>query len=151
MPSPDQNIIAISTIYRRINLWKNEQSRPLGLTAAQVPIIMLIYEKPGISQNNVAQELALEKSVVAKSIKKLMELGFLSRESNKEDKRAYNLFPLKKATEIYPVLIVQGKNCMELLTAGFREEEKIVLNQMLMSILDNTFTFMITNENEQRI
>lgn len=50
---PDKDIVAISTIYRKINMWKNEKAEPYGLTAAQVPIVILVCKEDGMSQNDV--------------------------------------------------------------------------------------------------
>ncbi|MPM97169.1 hypothetical protein SDC9_144342 [bioreactor metagenome] len=143
---PDKDIVAITKIYRKVNLWKNEQAAPLGLTAAQVPIVILACRKSGISQNEMVDELALEKSVVAKSIGKLMEAGYITRKQNKKDKRAFDLFPTEKAQAIYPILVQQGKNCMDLLTAGLSEDEKAALSDLLEKIVQNTYTqFLLTS------
>ena len=138
---PDKDIVALSTINNKITLWKNEQAAPYGLTAAQVPINILVCKKPGISQNEVVDEVGLEKSVVAKTIGKLMDGGYLTRTKNTRDKRAYDLYPKEKAVQIYPVLVSQGKNCMELLTAGFDEHEKAVLGELLERMVDNARVF----------
>ena len=137
---PDKDIVALSTINKKITFWKNEQAVPYGLTAAQVPVIILACKKPGISQNDVVEEVGLEKSVVAKTIGKLMDMGFLTRTQNAKDKRAFDLFPTEKAQEVYPVLVSQGKVCMELLTAGFSESEKALLSELLDRMVENTKT-----------
>ena len=137
---PDKDIVALSRIHKKIMLWKNEQAAPYGLTAAQVPVIILACKKPGISQNDVVEEVGLEKSVVAKTIGKLMEMGFLTRTQNVKDKRAFDLYPTERSMEVYPVLVSQGKACMELLTAGFTESEKALLGQLLDRMAENTKT-----------
>lgn len=137
---PDRDIVAITKIMRKINIWKNEQAAPYGLTAAQVPVIILTCKKPGISQNEVVDELGLEKSVVAKTIGKLMDGGYLIREQNEKDKRAFDLYPTNKALELYPIVVSQGKKCMELLTAGFDQDEKEMLRTLLDRMVENTKT-----------
>lgn len=136
---PDKNIVALSTIYRKVNLWKNEKSLPYGVTAAQVPIVILACQENGISQNDVVEQLALEKSVVAKSVGKLIEAGFLTRKTNAKDKRAYDLLPTEKAFEIYPHLVGQGQECMRRLTTNFSEDEQEQLNILLDKLLKNSF------------
>lgn len=140
MQLPDKDIVAISTIYRKINIWKNEKAAPFGLSAAQVPIVILVCKENGISQNDVVEQMALEKSVVAKSIGKLIASGFLTRQTNPKDKRAYDLFPTEKAREIYPTLVQQGQECMNLLTTGLSIREKEQLSKLLDKLLENTFT-----------
>ena len=104
-------------------------------------------KKPGISQNEIVEEVGLEKSVVAKTIGKLMDMEFLTRTQNAKDKRAFDVFPTEKAQEIYPVLVSQGTACMELLTADFSEDEKALLSALLERMVENTKTrFYAQNE-----
>ena len=139
---PDKDIVAISTIYRKINMWKNEKAEPYGLTAAQVPIVILVCKEDGMSQNDVVEQMALEKSVVAKTGGKLISSGYLIRKTNPQDKRAYNLFPTEKAKKIYPTLVQQGQECMSLLTAGLTKEEKEQFSVLLYKLLNNSFSYL---------
>ena len=106
----------------------------------EVPIINIVCRNPGISQNEVVETLALEKSVVAKSIGKLVECGYLTRKQNKKDKRAFNLFPTEKAMTVYPSLIEQGQQCMDLLTAGLSDKEIATLSILLEKLAVNSKT-----------
>ena len=142
---PDKDIVAITTIMRKINMWKNEQAAPYGITAAQVPVIILTCKKPGISQNDVVDEVGLEKSVVAKTIGKLMDNGYITREQNIKDKRAFDLYPTDKALEIYPTLVSHGKICMELLTTGFSENDREILGKLLDRMVNNAKTHFAEN------
>ena len=45
---------------------------------------------------------------MAKAIAKLIAAGYITREQNPKDKRAFNLFPTEKAQEVYPMLVGQG-------------------------------------------
>lgn len=134
---PDRNLDALSMIYRKIAIWKNEQSEGFGLTAAQVPIVILVCNKEGISQYEVVEELALDKSVIAKSVIKLISSGYLIRRPHPKDKRAYILFPTQKAKEVFPLLIEQGNTCMDLLTTGMTYQERAELNGLLEHMRKN--------------
>ena len=79
-------------------------------------------------------------SVVAKAIAKLIAAGYITREQNAKDKRAFNLFPTKKAWDVYPTLIQQGDLCMELLTDGLTMEERAELSLLLEKMVQNTLT-----------
>lgn len=139
---PDKDIVALTTINKKITFWKNEQAAPFGLTAAQVPIIILACKKPGISQNEVVDEVGLEKSVVAKTIGKLMDGGYITRTQNIRDKRAFDLYPTERAESIYPILVSQGKTCMALLTSGFSDEEKVQLSEQLERMVKNASSML---------
>lgn len=138
MSFPDKMMIAFSIIYRKSNLWKNDRASQLGLTSAQFPIITLVCNNEGISQNKVVERLLLEKSVVAKSIGKLIELGYITRQQNEKDRRVYNLFPTDRALDICPEIVRQSKLCMELLTEGMTAEEKRTLSMLLEKVVANS-------------
>ena len=104
-------------IYRKINARRSEHAAPLGLSSSQVTIIIETCKNSGISQTELVKRLSHEKSVVAKAIAKLIAAGYITREQNPKDKRAFNLFPTEKAQEVYPTLVEQGDQCMERLTA----------------------------------
>lgn len=48
--------------------------------------------------------LSLDKSVIAKTVARLEETGFLSRRTNPKDKRTYDIHPTEKARAVYPAL-----------------------------------------------
>lgn len=140
MRLPDRKIAALLMIYRKINAWRSEHAAPLGLSSSQVTIIVETCKSGGISQTELVRRLSHEKSVVAKALAKLIAAGYITREQNPKDKRAFNLFPTEKAQAVYPTLVEQGDQCIELLTAGFSEEEKAELGILLDKMLENTQT-----------
>ena len=137
MVFPDRNLIALSVIHRKAILWKNANLEQYGLSAAQDPIIVLVCRENGISQNEIVEKLELEKSVVAKSIGKLVDNGFIVRERSKTDRRAFFLYPTQKAKEIYPILIENGNDCMKLLTQNMEPDEIVQLTELLKKLMEN--------------
>lgn len=140
MLRPVKNILMLSMIHRKFNIWIKEKAAPFSLTSSQVSILLLICDEPGISQSKVVESLFLEKSVVAKSIRKLMENGYMIQEQNLDDKRAFNLFPTQKALDIYPTLLQYLLDCMEHLTLGLSAEEQETLTALLEKLLSNTLS-----------
>lgn len=134
---PDKDIISLSIVYRKSSMWRTEQAAVFGLSSAQVPIVLMTCSKPGVSQNEIVKSLALEKSVVAKSIGKLMDMGYLTREQNQTDKRAFQLYPTEKALEAYPALVEHGKKCIALLTEGLTDDERAMLSLLLEKMVRN--------------
>lgn len=137
---PVKNIFMISMIHRKFNIWIKEKAAPFSLTSSQVSIILLICDEPGISQSKVVESLFLEKSVVAKSIRKLMENNYIIQEQNSSDKRSFNLFPTQKALDIYPTLLQYVLDCMDHLTHGLNNEEQETLTTLLEKLITNTLS-----------
>lgn len=136
--------VAASTIYRKTQIWKAEQSTDLGLSAAQIPAVIIVCREDGISQNELGEMLLLDKSTVAKIVGKLVENGYFIRTSNTKDKRAFDLIPTKKATDIYPSLLELGVIWDDYLTNGMTEDEIIIFERLLLKAAQNATFFSKT-------
>lgn len=136
-PKLNDNNSSISVIYRKMTIWQNHYCIPLGLTAAQVPVILWTCVLGKASQNTLAKKLVIDKSVVAKTVANLIQTGFLQREINPEDTRSYLISPTEKALAVYPFLIENGCDWMNHLTDGMTEEEKSQFSALLKKAAKN--------------
>ena len=69
------------------------------LSNIQYNIAYVILNNPGISQDGISTYLHLDKSSVAKLIVKLIDMGYVIREVNQDDKRQYQLYLTEKGKE----------------------------------------------------
>tara|TARA_R100000322_G_scaffold131171_1_gene87190 strand:- start:11687 stop:12184 length:498 start_codon:yes stop_codon:yes gene_type:complete len=60
---------------------------PLNLESGSIGILCLIWVNPGISQNDLAENLAMKKSAIAKLVKSLEAQGYLERQRVAGDRR----------------------------------------------------------------
>nr|WP_255553375.1 MarR family winged helix-turn-helix transcriptional regulator [Maritimibacter sp. DP1N21-5] len=60
---------------------------PLNLETGSIGILSLIWVNPGISQNDLAENLAMKKSAIAKLVKSLEKQGCLERKRVPGDRR----------------------------------------------------------------
>ena len=77
----------------------------ISLTYAQLPILILIYENEGISQQQIAQDGGYDKGTITKQVQKLEEMGYIRVQPSKKDKRAKELYTTAKARGIMLSLI----------------------------------------------
>ena len=133
--------IATSIIYRKTQIWKTEQSVDLGLSAAQIPVVIIVCREKNISQNELGEMLGMDKSTIAKIVVKLEQDGYLVRTINAKDKRAFNLIPTEKSLDSYPQLIKIGDVWNNCLTNGMTEEEIMTLERLLVKAAQNVTTF----------
>lgn len=64
--------------------------------------IMAIYDNQGLSQDDLVKMFAQSKANIAKSVKKLEDEGYITREVNPENRRKYMLKTTSKANELVP-------------------------------------------------
>ena len=73
---------------------------PFGLKGYHARYLVEIGACPGISQDQLAQKLHVDKSNVTRQVAFLEENGYLQRQPSPTDKRVQQLFPTDKAQEL---------------------------------------------------
>lgn len=128
------------SLMRRINVIsrcaQNYKSERLSgeLSGCHHPFVFCISRNPGMSQDSIAKHLCLNKSTVARAISYLEEHGFVTRETDKEDKRILRVYPTDKMLEVLPEVKRIGAEWNSLISERISEEELIVFNSVLERI-----------------
>ena len=68
----------------------------------EVRYLMMIYDKPNSSQDDLVSYYAESKANIAKSLKKLEDKGYITRQVNPDNRRKYMLKTTPKANELVP-------------------------------------------------
>lgn len=109
-----------------------------GLSSVQNKVCIAIYNDPGLSQDDVAHELGMDKSSIAKLIAKLMEGNYVIRETNPQDRREYKLYLDKRGEKAVNELVSYLNEFQERFISSIRPELIEELNETLTQILKNT-------------
>jgi DNA-binding MarR family transcriptional regulator len=83
------------------------------------------------------QHMKMDKATTAKAIKKLEEEGYVNRDVNAADKRAYQVFLTLKAREVIPVIQSAVREWEMLIAGGLSEHEAVQVEQILRKMADN--------------
>lgn len=126
----------ISILYRKSHIWLNNGCAQYGLTAAQAVIILISCDFGILTQDEITKRLSLDKSVIAKTVSKLEETGYLTRGKNEGDKRTFDICPTAKAWQIYPVIKEQMQFVFERMTQTMSEEEVSEFKRLLLLASD---------------
>ena len=95
----------INRIYRASVLDRELHFEQKGLKGCQLSYILQIVRQPGLSQDDLSGNLFVHKSSVTRHVQKLLEDGFVYRETDPLDSRKKLIFPTEKAEQIYPEII----------------------------------------------
>lgn len=118
------------TIMRQINLisrceglYRTDKLRGAELGACHHSYVLAICRNPGISQEELARHICINKSGVTRHLAYLEEHGYVSRIHSESDKRVTLVYPTDKMRQVFPDVkrIVEEWN--EYLTAGLTEAE----------------------------
>lgn len=132
--------ISISVLYRKSHIWLSNSCAQCGLTAPQALVILIVCDFKGLTQEDITMRLSLDKSVIAKTVAKLVETKFLVRTPNAKDKRTYDILPTDKAWEAYPFVKRQIDDCFHRMTRQMTEQEQIAFNRLLSLAAETTVT-----------
>ena len=141
----------INNLYRITQSHIDERLKKFNLSSGTYPFLVALHEVEGISQNEISRRLNVDKAMTTRAIKKLLELGYVEKEGNEEDSRAYKLYLTEKAKDIIPEMICEIAAWMNKITSTLGEENKEILMNLLEEVLDNAKEHKLNAEEEDDI
>ena len=137
-----QIIRDITEIVRCTTQYRTEALAPMGLKACHASYLTEICATPGISQDQLASRICINKSNVARQAAILEEDGFITRTPSITDKRIMQLFPTEKTLELLPQISQILSGLEVCLTGDMTEEEKDLLEDLLRRMLAKASSWM---------
>lgn len=126
-----------NNIYRCTQVYVDKRLEKFNLSTGSYPYLLVLSKYEGISQNDISRELNVDKAMSARTVKKLINLGYIEKEENQEDVRAYKLYLTDKGREVIPEIFKIIDEWTEILVQG-NEEDKIKASiEFLESVLEN--------------
>jgi DNA-binding MarR family transcriptional regulator len=113
----------ISSIYRHIQIYLNNQFSNIGFGSGQYLFFIHIARNEGINQKDLSDILAIDKATTAKAIGKLTKLEYIAQKQNIKDKRFNNLYLTDKGKAILPEIKTVLKGTRNILQRGMSTEE----------------------------
>ncbi|MCE9675146.1 MarR family winged helix-turn-helix transcriptional regulator [Paraclostridium bifermentans] len=124
----------ISQIHRRGGSFISKELSGLGVGAGQFMFLLELYRGDGRSQEDLAETLNIDKGTTARAIKKLEEEGFLTREKDEIDKRAYKLYLTDKGKNVKGSIYEVLSKWEVYMTTNLTEEESKLVRALLQKI-----------------
>jgi DNA-binding MarR family transcriptional regulator len=127
----------ISYAYRTIQKSFAKDLAPYHIGWGHFAILVSMYEMEGRSQETLASSRGFDKTMIAKSVVKLEEEGFVRRETDQHDKRVKRLYLTEKSRNLRPEMERIGYRLNELLLRDLDAEESAVAMRNLRKIALN--------------
>ena len=108
-----------------------------GLSSVQQKVCIAILNEPGLSQDDVAKELGMDKSSIAKLIARLMAGGYVTRETNQMDRREYKLYLDTRGEKITKELVRRLEEFQEKYIGVIADGLIENINGTLETVLEN--------------
>ena len=139
MSQINRKILAIA---RCDTQYRSEKMASFGLKSCHTSYLMNICANPGISQDQLAQQILINKSNVARQAAFLEEEGYIRRESSPADRRVMELYPTQKAMDILPQIKQILVDWEQYITEDITEEEVEIITRVLAKMKDKAAAWM---------
>ena len=116
--------------------YRSQTLAPMGLKSCHACYLIEICAHPGISQDQLAARICINKSNVARQAAILEEDGFVTRTPSQQDKRIMQLYPTQKTLDLLPSISPILRQWEACLTAEVSEEELVILEKVLSRMKD---------------
>lgn len=127
----------VGALYRSINSKADSKYKQFNLQKGQYMFITRVCENPGINFMDLSNMLKVDKTTTTKAVKKLIDIGYLNKQQDENDKREYKLTPTKKALDVYEFIIREESKQFEISFKGFSEEEKKTATELIKRMSEN--------------
>lgn len=123
--------VTLKVIERYARFFKNERLKKLGLSNRQAEMILTVLKHPGSSQEEIADRLLVNKSVIARQLTNMEGAGLVTRTVSPADRRVLLVSLTPKAEELVESIRQVNRQWAEFMTEGLTQEEQELLNRVL--------------------
>ena len=124
----------ISVTYRCAMRFREKELADTGLSGCQTPYLTALCRHPGMTQEELARELNVNKSSVTRQLCALEEKGYVRREGDPHDKRSLRVYPTEQTQKMMGRIFGCYGAWNEYLTQDFTEAEKAELSRLMLRI-----------------
>ncbi|KRM12359.1 MarR family transcriptional regulator [Paucilactobacillus suebicus DSM 5007 = KCTC 3549] len=124
----------IGAITRLIQIDSNQHFKEQKLNNNLFIYIIRTVEQPGMFLGELADSMQIDRTTSFRTVKKLIEMGYLELENDTENRKIKRVYPTQRAKQIYPELHsyeqVKSDNLLSALTEDEREQLRQLLNKL---------------------
>ena len=122
----------LNNISRSQAVYRHSKISATDLHSSHYAFVLAICREAGRSQEELAKELCLNKSTVARTINTLEEKGYVTRNALPNNKRQFSVYPTEKMLNILPEVKSASAEWMSLLSEEINEKELEIFNSVLV-------------------
>ena len=138
----------LSIVIRNHFIFMNRELKHLELTEGQIPCIMAISKRPGITQDDLARMFHIDKGAIARTIRKLEEKNRVSKVPDPKNRRRYLLSLTPEGEKLIPEILRVEKKWENIIFKGFKDEERHAMFRKIEKMAENSLE-ICKNQSEE--
>lgn len=126
---------SITYLHRQRNKFMGERLKSYGFIGVMHMILLYIDRTPGTTQDGIALHMYIDKCTIARRTKRLEELGYIRRETGKNDRRENNLYITPAGEKLVPEIRGYLQEWAQNVTRDLSDEERLTLIELLDRVI----------------
>ena len=114
-----------------------ERFAPHGVTPAQWQALVVLWERDGIVQRDLAEKISIEQATLTRTLDRMERDGFVERRRDERDRRRIRVFVTAKGFSLINSLVPEALGVLAQAMEGFSESETDLLRGFLRRIIGN--------------
>jgi len=127
----------ISFLYRYHQTYLDKELEPYNIGSGQFFILMPLYKKDGINQEKISQIIKVDKATITRAITRLIDEGYVIRERDENDRRAYKVFLTKKGKGIKRNIMAIAQRWDDIILANMDMDQHEAVKTTFCTMYDN--------------
>lgn len=126
-----------SVIFRSSQVYLDKVLKEYELSSGSYPYLLILKDNEGISQSKISEELVRDKAMTARTITKLIKLGYIDKRKDESNYKSNKIYLTDKAQAVIVQVIDKIDNLIQLMTTDLSEQEKLNTLESMNKILNN--------------
>lgn len=127
----------ITRMYWLQQAWLNEKISSYSIRITQYSILRYLYKNDGTSQERIAFDLKIDKSLCSREVRKLETAGYIVRKRDEIDSRKFIVRLTERAWSLEQELVDIGNQLNDEVFAGFSPEDEEIAYQIVGRVIKN--------------
>lgn len=140
----------INVISRCEGIYRQDKLKESGLGPCHHSYILAISYHPGMTQEQLAKHICINKSGVTRHLAYLEENGYVERRSDENDKRSIRVYPTQKMLDILPEVRGIVTQWNSYLTEGIGTDELECFKRVLDRIAERAQKYVYEKEDAEK-
>lgn len=127
----------ISILYRKAQVYWTQSLKEYQITSAEYPILLRLYAREGVTQEEIVAELEMDKSAIARALQSLIDKGFVEKQKDEQDRRCNRIYLTEKGHGVRQEIEEAKQKWNEILMKNMTEEEQREMIRLLGQSVKN--------------
>ena len=128
----------IAGVYRSFQQFLKVRLAEIDLRPLEFRVLLYLIHHDGANQEEIADWLCVDKSVVARMVKRMVEHDYVTRSVNEQDRRAYRLFRTEKASAYQPEMVGILEEWEGIILEKVPEDERDHFSELMKGVFEHT-------------